>query len=274
MVQAFAYEKEAQSRFEEDNKELEYSSLRAIFFSSLVNPSTRFVNGLVYAGVGVFGAVGVIRGGLSVGQLTTFLNYASQYAKPFNEISGVVTEFQNALASASRVFELLDEPVIAPDKEGAAELAQPEGTVELKHVSFSYVKEKPLIEDFNLTVHPGQRVAIVGPTGCGKSTLINLLMRFYDIDGGDICIDRTSIYDIKRDNLRKNYGMVLQETWLKAGTIRENICYGKPDATDEEVIRAAKTAHAHSFIKRMPKGYDTVIGEDGGNLSQQLLLPL
>ncbi len=268
VVQAFAYEKEAQSRFEEDNKELEYSSLRAIFFSSLVNPSTRFVNGLVYAGVGVFGAVGVIRGGLSVGQLTTFLNYASQYAKPFNEISGVVTEFQNALASASRVFELLDEPVIAPDKEGAAELAQPEGTVELKHVSFSYVKEKPLIEDFNLTVHPGQRVAIVGPTGCGKSTLINLLMRFYDIDGGDICIDRTSIYDIKRDNLRKNYGMVLQETWLKAGTIRENICYGKPDATDEEVIRAAKTAHAHSFIKRMPKGYDTVIGEDGGNLSQ------
>lgn len=268
VVQAFAYEEEAKMRFEEDNKELEHSSLRAIFFSSLVNPSTRFVNGLVYAGVGVFGAVGVIRGGLSVGQLTTFLNYASQYAKPFNEISGVVTEFQNALASAVRVFELLDEEVIVPDKEGAVAIEQPKGTVDLEHVFFSYVKEKPLIEDFNLTVQPGQRVAIVGPTGCGKSTLINLLMRFYEIDDGNIYIDKTSIYNIKRDNLRKNYGMVLQETWLKAGTIRENICYGKPDASDEEVLQAAKTAHAHSFIKRMPKGYDTVIGEDGGNLSQ------
>ncbi len=268
IVQAFAYEDEAQQRFEGLNKKLEGCSLKAIFFSSLVNPSTRFVNSIVYAVVGIFGAISSIQGHLSIGALTKFLNYANQYTKPFNEISGVVTEFQNALASASRVFELIDEKTIEPDKEGAKELTDVQGNVEIKNVYFSYTKEKPLIEDFNLSVKPGQRIAIVGPTGCGKSTMINLLMRFYNIDKGNITIDGNSIYDLKRDTIRENYGMVLQETWLKAGSIRENICYGKPDATDEEVIQAAKTAHAHSFIKRMPQGYDTVISEDGGNLSQ------
>lgn len=268
VVQAFAYEDEAQTRFEKLNKNLEGCSLNAIFFSSLVNPSTRFVNSLVYAAVGIFGAMAAIQGKLSVGSLTKFLSYANQYTSPFNEISGVVTEFQNALASASRVFTLIDQPAITPDAPDALELTNPEGNIQLKDVCFSYTKEKPLIENFNLSVKPGQRIAIVGPTGCGKSTMINLLMRFYDIDSGSISIDGTSIYDMKRNSIRSNYGMVLQETWLKSGTIRENICYGKPDATDEEIIQAAKTAHAHSFIKRMPQGYDTVISEDGGNLSQ------
>lgn len=268
VVQAFAYEDEAQTRFEKLNKNLEGCSLNAIFFSSLVNPSTRFVNSLVYAAVGIFGAMAAIQGKLSVGSLTKFLSYANQYTSPFNEISGVVTEFQNALASASRVFALIDQPAITPDAPNALELTNPEGNIQLNDVCFSYTKEKPLIENFNLSVKPGQRIAIVGPTGCGKSTMINLLMRFYDIDSGSISIDGTSIYDMKRDSIRSNYGMVLQETWLKSGTIRENICYGKPDATDEEIIQAAKTAHAHSFIKRMPQGYDTVISEDGGNLSQ------
>ncbi len=268
IVQAFAYEDKAEERFAELNHKLETCSLKAIFFSSLVNPCTRFVNSLVYAGVGIFGAISALQGHLSIGQLTKFLNYANQYTKPFNEISGVVTEFQNALASASRVFELIDEETFLPDAPNAVSLTDTKGQVDLKQVYFSYTKEKPLIENFNLTVKPGQRIAIVGPTGCGKSTLINLLMRFYDINSGEIKVDQVSIYDIKRNNLRQNYGMVLQETWLKAGTIRENICYGKPDATDEEVIQAAKTAHAHSFIKRMPQKYDTVISEDGGNLSQ------
>lgn len=268
VVQAFAHENEAEADFEKLNEDLGSYSLRATFFSSLVNPSTRFVNGLVYAGVGIFGAIGVIHRSLSVGQLTTFLNYANQYTKPFNEISGVVTEFQNSLASASRVFELLDEPALMPDRADAVELADTNGKVDLHDVNFSYTKERPLIEHLNLEVKPGQRIAIVGPTGCGKSTLINLLMRFYDIDEGSICVDGTSIYEIKRDSLRRNYGMVLQETWLKSGTIRENICYGKPDAADDEILAAAKKAHAHSFIKRMPEGYDTIISEDGGNLSQ------
>lgn len=268
IVQAFAYEDEAEERFAQLNQDLEKCSLKAIFFSSLVNPCTRFVNSLVYAGVGIFGAISALRGYLSIGQLTKFLSYANQYTKPFNEISGVVTEFQNALASASRVFELIDEQPFLPDSDHAVELSNTKGQIDLKQVYFSYTKDKPLIEDFNLTVQPGQRIAIVGPTGCGKSTLINLLMRFYDINSGDIQVDQTSIYNVKRNSLRQNYGMVLQETWLKSGTIRENICYGKPDATDEEVIQAAKTAHAHSFIKRMPQKYDTIISEDGGNLSQ------
>lgn len=268
VVQAFAYEDEAQERFEGLNQNLEKCSLNAIFFSSLVNPSTRFVNSIVYAVVGIFGAISAIHRKLTIGALTKFLNYANQYTKPFNEISGVVTEFQNALASASRVFEIIDEKTIEPDHPDAKELTDVQGNIRLEHVYFSYTKDKPLIEDFNLSVKPGQRIAIVGPTGCGKSTMINLLMRFYDIDQGSICIDGNSIYDVKRDSIRQNYGMVLQETWLKSGTIRENICYGKPDATDEEIIQAAKTAHAHSFIKRMPQGYDTVISEDGGNLSQ------
>lgn len=268
VVQAFAHETEAEEEFEKLNEELGACSLKATFFSSLVNPSTRFVNGLVYAGVGTFGAIGVIHQTLSVGQLTQFLNYANQYTKPFNEISGVVTEFQNSLASASRVFELLDEPVLTPDASDARIPEHTAGAVSLQDVSFSYTKERTLIEHLNLDVKPGQRIAIVGPTGCGKSTLINLLMRFYDIDQGGIFVDGTSIYDIRRDSLRQSYGMVLQETWLKSGTIRENICYGKPDATEEEIIEAAKKAHAHSFIKRMPQGYDTQISEDGGNLSQ------
>lgn len=268
IVQAFAYEEKAEKRFDVLNQKLEKCSLKAIFFSSLVNPSTRFVNSMVYAAVGIFGAVTVISRGMTVGALTKFLSYANQYTKPFNEISGVVTEFQNALASASRVFELIDEPSFASDAPNALELSNVQGHVELKNVYFSYVKDKPLIENFNLNVKPGQRIAIVGPTGCGKSTMINLLMRFYDTDSGSIEIDGHSIYEVTRSSIRKNYGMVLQETWLKSGTIRENICYGKPDATQEEILQAAKTAHAHSFIKRMPQGYDTVISEDGGNLSQ------
>ena len=272
IVQAFGYEDDAMRRFDEVNEELSGYSLRAIFFSSITNPATRFVNSLVYAGVGIVGAFIAVNGGISVGQLSSFLSYANQYTKPFNEISGVITEVQNAIACASRVFELLDEKVEEPDAENAMVLTKKEvarkSDISLKHVAFSYDKEKPLIKDLNLQVKRGQRVAIVGPTGCGKSTLINLLMRFYDIDDGSIAINGTSIYQITRDSLRDNYGMVLQETWLKSGTIAENIAYGKPEATSEEIIEAAKACHADSFIKRMPQGYDTVIGEDGGNLSQ------
>lgn len=268
IVQAFGYEKKAVERFDEINGRLQGASLRAIFFSSITNPSTRFVNSVVYAGVGVFGAIGVINGLLSVGQLSSFLSYANQYTKPFNEISGVITELQNAFASAARVFELIEEEIQTPDAKDALELDAADGNVELKEVYFSYTPEKRLIENFNLSVEPGQRIAIVGPTGCGKSTVINLLMRFYDVDSGVIKVNGEDIRNITRHSLRKNYGMVLQETWLKSGTIAENISYGKPDATREEIIEAAKAAHAHSFIKRLPKGYDTEITEDGGNLSQ------
>ena len=272
IVQAFGYEDDAMRRFDKMNEELSNYSLKAIFFSSITNPATRFVNGLVYAGVGVVGAFIAVNGGISVGQLSSFLSYANQYTKPFNEISGVITEVQNAIACASRVFELLDEPIEEPDIENAAVLTKDEvskkSDISLKHVAFAYDKEKPLIKDLNLQVKKGQRIAIVGPTGCGKSTLINLLMRFYDIDNGSIAINGTSIYGITRDSLRDNYGMVLQETWLKSGTIAENIAYGKPEATREEIMEAAKACHADSFIRRMPEGYDTVIGEDGGNLSQ------
>ena len=272
IVKAFSYEDDAMERFDKINKDLSAYSLRAIFFSSLTNPCTRFVNSLVYAGVGIVGAFIAVRGGISVGQLSCFLSYANQYTKPFNEISGVVTEVQNALACATRVFELLDEKEEVPDAKDAKMLTREEVEKEsnftLKHVAFAYDAARPLIKDLNLNVKKGQRVAIVGPTGCGKSTLINLLMRFYDIDKGAICLNGTSIYDITRDSLRDNYGMVLQETWLKSGTIAENIAYGKPNATKEEIIEAAKACHAHSFIKRMPQGYDTVIGEDGGSLSQ------
>lgn len=268
VVQAFGHEDEAQESFEEINERLRGYSLKAIFFSSITNPATRFVNSLVYASVGVAGAFAAVRGYLSVGQLSSFLSYANQYTKPFNEISGVVTELQNALASAARVFALIDEEPITPEDAGAVDLKQAEGRVELDHVNFSYVPEKSLIEDFNLSVKPGQRIAIVGPTGCGKSTVINLLMRFYDVKSGAVRVDGNDVRHMTRRSLRANYGMVLQETWLKSGTIRDNIAYGKPDATDEEIIRAAKEAHAHSFIKRMPEGYNTVITEDGGNLSQ------
>lgn len=268
VVQAFGHEDEAQESFEEINERLRGYSLKAIFFSSITNPATRFVNSLVYASVGVAGAFAAVRGYLSVGQLSSFLSYANQYTKPFNEISGVVTELQNALASAARVFALIDEEPITPDDADAVDLKQAEGSVELDHVNFSYVPEKSLIEDFNLSVKPGQRIAIVGPTGCGKSTVINLLMRFYDVKSGAVRVDGNDVRHMTRRSLRANYGMVLQETWLKSGTIRDNIAYGKPDATDEEIIRAAKKAHAHSFIKRMPEGYNTVITEDGGNLSQ------
>ena len=268
VVQAFGHEDEAQESFEEINERLRGYSLKAIFFSSITNPATRFVNSLVYASVGVAGAFAAVRGYLSVGQLSSFLSYANQYTKPFNEISGVVTELQNALASAARVFALIDEEPITPDDADAVDLKQAEGSVELDHVNFSYVPEKSLIEDFNLSVKPGQRIAIVGPTGCGKSTVINLLMRFYDVKSGAVKVDGNDVRHMTRRSLRANYGMVLQETWLKSGTIRDNIAYGKPDATDEEIIRAAKEAHAHSFIKRMPEGYNTVITEDGGNLSQ------
>ena len=267
VVQAFGQEQEAQKRFEEINGRLKDCSLKAIFFSSITNPSTRFVNGLVYAAVGVAGAFAAVRGALSVGQLSVFLSYANQYTKPFNEISGVVTELQNAIASAARVFELIDEEA-EPSEDGAGELGCAEGKVELEHVYFSYDPQVKLIEDLNLAVKPGQRVAIVGPTGCGKTTLINLLMRFYDVNSGQIRVDGQDVRSITRKSLRENYGMVLQETWLKSGTIRENIAYGKPDATDEEIIAAAKKSHAHSFIRRMPQGYDTVISEEGGNLSQ------
>ena len=268
VVQAFGHEDEAQESFEEINERLRGYSLKAIFFSSITNPATRFVNSLVYASVGVAGAFAAVRGYLSVGQLSSFLSYANQYTKPFNEISGVVTELQNALASAARVFALIDEEPITPEDADAVDLKQAEGSVELDHVNFSYVPEKSLIEDFNLSVKPGQRIAIVGPTGCGKSTVINLLMRFYDVKSGAVRVDGNDVRHMTRRSLRANYGMVLQETWLKSGTIRDNIAYGKPDATDEEIIRAAKKAHAHSFIKRMPEGYNTVITEDGGNLSQ------
>ena len=267
VVQAFGQEQEAQKRFEEINGRLKDCSLKAIFFSSITNPSTRFVNGLVYAAVGVAGAFAAVRGALSVGQLSVFLSYANQYTKPFNEISGVVTELQNAIASAARVFELIDEEA-EPSEDGAGELGCAEGKVELEHVYFSYDPQVKLIEDLNLAVKPGQRVAIVGPTGCGKSTVINLLMRFYDVNSGQIRVDGRDVRSITRKSLRENYGMVLQETWLKSGTIREKIAYGKPDATDEEIIAAAKKSHAHSFIRRMPQGYDTVISEEGGNLSQ------
>lgn len=268
VVQAFGYEEDAQKRFEEINERLRGYSLRATFFSSITNPATRFVNGLVYASVGVAGAYAAVNGLLSVGKLSSFLSYANQYTKPFNEISGVVTELQNALASAARVFALMDEEPFVPEDADAVDLKEAKGNVDLQKVYFSYNPEVPLIEDFNLKVEPGQRIAIVGPTGCGKSTVINLLMRFYDVDSGCVRVDGYDIRHMTRRSLRAGYGMVLQETWLKSGTIRENIAYGKPDASEEEVVRAAKEAHAHSFIKRMPQGYDTVISEDGGNLSQ------
>lgn len=268
VVQAFGYEKEAQARFEEINERLRGYSLRAIFFSSITNPATRFVNSMVYASVGAAGAFAAIRGFLSVGQLSIFLSYANQYTKPFNEISGVVTELQNALACAARVFALMDEPPFEPEDEDAVELKQADGSVALENVSFSYQPEVLLIEDLNLDVKPGQRIALVGPTGCGKTTIINLLMRFYDVQKGAIRVSGTDIRHMTRESLRESYGMVLQETWLKSGTIRENIAYGRPDASEEEIIQAAKDAHAHSFIRRMPQGYDTVLSEDGGNLSQ------
>ncbi len=269
VVQAFNHEDEALEQFDEINGRLQKYSLRAIFFSSLTNPSTRFVNSLVYAGVGITGALSAISGnGISVGQLSCFLTYANQYTKPFNEISGVITELQNALACAARIFELIEEPAEQPDAWDAVELTQADGRVDIEDVSFSYMPEQHLIEDFNLHVTPGQRVAIVGPTGCGKTTLINLLMRFYDVNSGTISVSGTDIMQMTRSSLRKNYGMVLQETWLKRGTVRDNIIMGKPDATEEEILAAAKASHAHSFIKRLPHGYDTLITEDGGNLSQ------
>lgn len=269
VVQAFNHEDEALEQFDEINGRLQKYSLRAIFFSSLTNPSTRFVNSLVYAGVGITGALSAISGnGISVGQLSCFLTYANQYTKPFNEISGVITELQNALACAARIFELIEEPAEQPDAWDAVELTQADGRVDIEDVSFSYVPEQHLIEDFNLHVTPGQRVAVVGPTGCGKTTLINLLMRFYDVNSGTISVSGTDIMQMTRSSLRKNYGMVLQETWLKRGTVRDNIIMGKPDATEEEILAAAKASHAHSFIKRLPNGYDTLITEDGGNLSQ------
>ena len=268
VVQAFGHEAASMEQFDEINGRLQNASLRAIFFSSLVNPSTRFVNSVVYAGVGLTGALIAIGGGISVGNLTSFLNYANQYTKPFNEISGVVTELQNALACAGRVFELIEAPARTPEPENPQRPEKVQGAVEIKDLRFSYVPEKPLIGDFNLSVQPGQRVAIVGPTGCGKTTFINLLMRFYDPDGGEICLDGVNTQKMNRGELRRSVGMVLQDTWLKAGTIRENIAMGKPDATDQEIIAAAKQAHAHSFIRRLPNGYDTVISEAGGNLSQ------
>ena len=268
IVKIFSQEKAVKEQFAEINGRLEKCSLKAIFFSSITNPATRFVNSLVYAGVGIFGAFVAIKGGISVGQLSCFLSYANQYTKPFNEISGVVTELQNAIVCASRIFELIEEEPQVPDKEDAKVLTDAKGNVGLENVYFQYVPEKKLIQDFNLTVKPGQRVAIVGPTGCGKTTVINLLMRFYDVDSGSIKVDGTDIRDITRGSLRTSYGMVLQDTWLRSGTIRDNIRMGKPEASEEEVIEAAKAAHAHSFIKRLPQGYDTVITEDGGGLSQ------
>ena len=268
VVQAFGYGNRALERFDEINGQLESCSLKATFFSSLTNPATRFVNNVVYAAVALVGAFTVLGGGMTVGNLTSFLSYANQYTKPFNEISGVITELQNALACAARIFSLIEEEPQIPEPENAKVLAEAQGNVELKQVAFSYVPDKPLIENLNLSVKPGQRVALVGPTGCGKTTIINLLMRFYDVDQGKISVDGTDIRDYTRKSLRTNYGMVLQETWLKAGTIRENIIMGKPDATEEEIIAAAKASHAHSFIRRLPQGYDTVISEDGGMLSQ------
>lgn len=268
IVKAFSREEAVKEEFAEINGRLQKCSLKAIFFSSITNPSTRFVNSLVYAGVGVFGALLAIRGGISVGRLSCFLSYANQYTKPFNEISGVITELQNAIVCADRIFSLIEEEAQVPDGADAVNLKEVHSDVKLSDVSFQYVPEKELIRNLNLTVKPGQRVAIVGPTGCGKTTLINLLMRFYDVNGGSIAVDGTDIRDITRGSLRTNFGMVLQDTWLRTGTIADNIRMGKPDATDEEVIEAAKAAHAHSFIKRLPKGYDTVITEDGGSLSQ------
>ena len=267
VVQAFGHEAESLAAFDEVNGQLQDVSLKAIFFSSLTNPATRFVNNIVYAGVGLVGALYAVRGGITIGQLSVFLSYANQYTKPFNEISGVVTELQNALACAARVFELLDAEDQVPEAENAAAL-QPDGHVQLQDVSFRYLPGRPLIEGLSLDVQPGQRIAIVGPTGCGKTTLINLLMRFYDVNSGSIRVSGTDIRDVTRASLRGSYGMVLQDTWLRAGTVRENIAYGKPDATMDEVIAAAKAAHAHSFIRRLPDGYDTVIAEDGGNISQ------
>lgn len=268
VVKAFSHEPQVMEQFEEINGRLEKASVKAIFFSSLTNPCTRFVNSLVYAGVGILGAFLAIRGRISVGQLTSFLSYANQYTKPFNEISGVVTELQTALACAGRVFEFIEEDPQVPEEPDAAVLTEPKGNITMQNVGFSYNPEQKLIQDFNLEVKSGQRVAIVGPTGCGKTTVINLLMRFYDVNSGSIRIDGVDIREMTRKSLRGSFGMVLQETWLHAGTIRENIVMGKPDATDEEVVAAAKAAHAHSFIKRLPLGYDTVITEDGGSLSQ------
>lgn len=268
VVQAYGHEKRSLEQFDEINGRLEKYSLKATFFSSITNPATRFVNNLVYAGVGIVGAFFAIHGMLSVGRLSSFLSYANQYTKPFNEISGVITELQNAIACAARVFELMEAEPQEPDSPDAIELTQVKGAVELKNVSFSYVPEQKLIRDFNLSVKPGQRVAIVGPTGCGKTTVINLLMRFYDVNKGVIAVDGTDIRNMTRASLRSSIGMVLQETWLKDGTIRDNIIMGKPDATEEEIIAAAKATHAHSFIKRLPQGYDTVVREDGDNLSQ------
>ena len=268
VVQAFGYGKRSLERFDTINEELKTCSIRAIFFSSITNPSTRFVNGLVYSGVGIFGAVLAMQGVITVGQLSCFLTYANQYTKPFNEISSVLTEIQNAFACAKRVFDFIDEEVETKDKEGALILQQTDGSMELQHISFSYRKDTPLLKDLNLHVKQGQKVAIVGPTGCGKTTLINLLMRFYDIDAGKIYVSGHDVKEITKHSLRANFGMVLQDTWLKSGTIAENIAYGKPEATRAEIIEAAKAAHAHGFIKRMSDGYDTVISEDGGNLSQ------
>ena len=268
VVRAFGHEASSMEQFDEINGRLQKASLRAIFFSSLVNPSTRFVNSLVYAGVGLTGALLAMAGGISVGSLTTFLNYANQYTKPFNEISGVVTELQNALACAGRVFELIEAPERTPEPENPERPQTVQGAVEIHDLKFSYVPEKPLIDNFNLSVKPGQRIAIVGPTGCGKTTFINLLMRFYDPQSGEILLDGVNTRHMRRDDLRHCVGMVLQDTWLKAGTIRENIAMGRPEATEEEIVEAAKQAHAHSFIRRLPQGYDTEISENGGNLSQ------
>lgn len=268
VVQAFGYQDDSLARFDVINDKLQHYSLRAIFFSSITNPATRFVNSLVYAGVGIFGAFFAINGRLTVGQLSCFLSYANQYTKPFNEISGVITEIQNAIACAARIFELIEEEPQIPDNDNAITMPAVKGNIDIEHVYFSYVPDRPLIEDFNLKVKPGQRIAIVGPTGCGKTTLINLLMRFYDVNSGTISVDGTSIMNMTRHSLRQNIGMVLQDTWLKTGTIRDNIVMGKPDATDEEVIAAAKASHADSFIKRLPDGYNTWITEDGGSLSQ------
>lgn len=267
VVQAFSHEEEAMEKFDEINERLEQCSLRAIFFSSIVNPTTRFINSLVYTGVGITGALSVVAHGMSVGQLITFLSYANQYTKPFNEISGVITELQNALACAGRIFDFIESPSQIAEADDAIVLENARGEIDLKKVSFSYTPDRKLIEDFCLQVKPGQRVAIVGPTGCGKSTLINLLMRFYDVNAGEICVDKTDIRKMTRKSLRTSYGMVLQETWIKTGTIRENITIGKPDATQEEILEAAKATYADSFIRRLPQGYDTVITEEGGNLS-------
>lgn len=268
LVQAFHYEERAEKRFEKVNEELRVCGIKALFFSSITNPSTRFVNGLVYTGVGIMGAFTVLSGKMTVGQLTSFLNYANQYTKPFNEISGVAAELENALACANRIFDFIDTPAEKPDEKDAVNMESAKGEVELTNLSFSYQPEIPLLQNINIHVKPGQKIAIVGPTGCGKTTVINLLMRFYDPQKGQIIVDEQPVMKITRDSLRKNFGMVLQDTWLQAGTIRENIAYGKPEASLEEVMEAAKKAHAHSFIRRMPKGYDTVISEGGGNISQ------